>query len=555
MIPIAAAYRQKIMNRPLYKLSAYVYKYGKALSADDVLGTGADFELLEDDFFSSGNTISAESTAFPAGNAVCKACTLTINASPRYAAEDFAGAHLVLKILAHTGSESFTVTGDYYFVQTVTKQNGKIVLECADLMSLADKPYKYDVEFTTSAGYSTTTIYSLFTSVTDQMGLMHPAEPDISPDANGLVNAANLNLTATYSINTHRRFENGEYTCRQVLEFIAMATGSNIIADDGALMLKANPLFYIKTVDGASQYVYYGHELKDNWLNFTDEAEEIKITGVECTTTKDIKGRDITPTTYKSTQFSGKYILDVSDNPFYQDGEGIDNLYGFMSAPVYRKFSGMYMGYPLIQYGDYISAVHLDGTVKSFITDFEWNISGGINIGCNIESGTENASKFTGGAGAAISSNQDLLDSITEDDVTGWSAAATKAEATKDYITEQGVSGKWTYRKWASGAAECWSTFSTDVLYINTAWGSLYYGTWMNLDANKTARAYPFAFIEDPIVETTLYTNEGDGWLASDTSNNYGTLRTHAPAFCVVRPTAGSFILPRISYHVTGKWK
>ena len=134
-------------------------------------------------------------------------------------------------------------------------------------------------------------------------------------------------------------------------------------------------------------------------------------------------------------------------------------------------------------------------------------------------------------------------------------AEANSAGNAADYVVEQGVSGKWSYRKWNSGIGECWSTFSTDVLYIDTAWGSLYYGTWMNLDANKTARAYPFAFIEDPIVETSLYTNEGDGWLASDTSNNYGTLRTHAPAFCVARPTAGSFILPRISYHVTGKWK
>lgn len=134
-------------------------------------------------------------------------------------------------------------------------------------------------------------------------------------------------------------------------------------------------------------------------------------------------------------------------------------------------------------------------------------------------------------------------------------ASIQSSPAAADYVVEQGVSGKWSYRKWNSGAAECWAQFSTDVLYINTAWGTLYYGTWMNLDANKTARAYPFEFIEDPIVETSLYTNEGDGWLASDTSNNYGTLRTHAPAFCVMRPTTGSFILPRISYHVTGRWK
>lgn len=134
-------------------------------------------------------------------------------------------------------------------------------------------------------------------------------------------------------------------------------------------------------------------------------------------------------------------------------------------------------------------------------------------------------------------------------------AKANSAGNAADYVVEQGVSGKWSYRKWNSGIGECWSTFSTDVLYIDTAWGSLYYGTWMNLDANKTARAYPFAFVEDPDVTAALCANSGDGWLAADTSNNTGTHKTHAPAFCVVRPAAGSLILPQISYHVTGRWK
>ena len=124
-----------------------------------------------------------------------------------------------------------------------------------------------------------------------------------------------------------------------------------------------------------------------------------------------------------------------------------------------------------------------------------------------------------------------------------------------DYIVEQGTSGRWTYRKWNSGIGECWGQFSTDNITVSTAWGQVYYGGWMGTTVNKTARKYPFAFIEDPIVETSLYTNEGDGWLAPDTNNNYGTLRTYAPAYCLVRPTSGRFILPRVSYYVVGRWK
>ncbi len=134
-------------------------------------------------------------------------------------------------------------------------------------------------------------------------------------------------------------------------------------------------------------------------------------------------------------------------------------------------------------------------------------------------------------------------------------AEANSADNAADYVVEQGVSGKWSYRKWNSGIGECWGIFSTDNITVSTAWGQVYYGGWMGTTVNKTARKYPFAFIEDPIVETSLYTSEGDGWLAPDTNNNYGTLRTYAPAYCLVRPTSGKFVLPRISYHVTGRWK
>ena len=35
------------------------------------------------------------------------------------------------------------------------------------------------------------------------------------------------------------------------------------------------------------------------------------------------------------------------------------------------------------------------------------------------------------------------------------------AEPSADYIVEQGTSGIWTYRKWNSGVAECWGTYTS----------------------------------------------------------------------------------------------
>ena len=551
---ISTTHKDDIFKRPLYKLSAYVYKYGKKPSANDVLGTGKDFELFEADFSRSGNVIRAESGAFPCGNAVSKTCKLTINSSTRYKAEDFAGAHLVLRTTAYLEEKTWVVTGDYYFVQTVTVESGKIVLECADLMTLADRPYKYDIKYHT-AGVGYATFYDIFASVAKQMGLEAPVLGDVAPDADGDVDLANELMHESYNASTDLRLKNSNYTCRQMLGFIGMLTLSNIIVEAGSLSLRANSLLYYKSVNGQNEYLCKGHDLKDFWLNFTDEAEEIKITGVECTAKTDENGHNITPITYKSEIYSGKYVLDLSENPFFQDGYLLDWLYDYISIPKFKKYSATFMGYPLVEYGDYIHATHRGGDVESFITEYEWNISGSLAVGCNIESAADNSSTYTGGAGAAVTSNQAVLDSITSDKVDTWDAASVKAAAITDYIVEQGTSGpRWNYRKWASGIGECWGVFGDSMVNVNSAWGSVYYGGWMSSDANKAGRKYPFAFVSEPSVTAQYIGGNNDAWIVSDRGNNVNAL-THAPAFSLVRPSAGTIYNPKLSYYVIGRYK
>lgn len=49
-------------------------------------------------------------------------------------------------------------------------------------------------------------------------------------------------------------------------------------------------------------------------------------------------------------------------------------------------------------------------------------------------------------------------------------------DARGDYIVEQGISGIWTYRKWASGIAECWGVYTYSG-NITQQYGTNYYGT------------------------------------------------------------------------------
>lgn len=67
-----------------------------------------------------------------------------------------------------------------------------------------------------------------------------------------------------------------------------------------------------------------------------------------------------------------------------------------------------------------------------------------------------------------------------------------KQDALTDYVTEQGTSGVWTYRKWAGGAAECWCRYSTTVDLTNQMAGVYY--------CNTQGLAYPFVFSARPNV-------------------------------------------------------
>lgn len=141
---------------------------------------------------------------------------------------------------------------------------------------------------------------------------------------------------------------------------------------------------------------------------------------------------------------------------------------------------------------------------------------------------------------------------------TGWRTPAGGGESGGgvDYVTEQGLTGKWRWRKWASGIAEMWATFDSPSLDMTTqTWGTLYTASWMGLEVNKKAREYPFAFIENPVVSATPTVTSGNIWLATNTENDIGTRLTHAPAYQCVRASDATVNSPQISYYVVGKYK
>lgn len=148
-------------------------------------------------------------------------------------------------------------------------------------------------------------------------------------------------------------------------------------------------------------------------------------------------------------------------------------------------------------------------------------------------------------------------------DESGWVYYRTPAELKSDiaanasgadYIESKGTTGVWTWRKWASGIAEMWAVFGAESLAIDEAWGSLYFGTWMQSDVNISAREYPFAFVDTPTVNATYMGGGMDAWLISIFSAS-GDPLTRAPAYALARPNTATIPAPRIAYYVVGKYK
>lgn len=116
-----------------------------------------------------------------------------------------------------------------------------------------------------------------------------------------------------------------------------------------------------------------------------------------------------------------------------------------------------------------------------------------------------------------------------------------------DYVTEQGTSGAWTYRKWNSGVAECWSRQSISKSGAWTSWaGGVYIDSW-----DGTSFNYPSnLFINVPVfiftMESTSYT-----W-----ASPFGTsTAAKTPAIVFMRPGATSSLNATVNLYAKGNWK
>lgn len=109
-----------------------------------------------------------------------------------------------------------------------------------------------------------------------------------------------------------------------------------------------------------------------------------------------------------------------------------------------------------------------------------------------------------------------------------------------DYVVAQGTSGIWTYRKWNSGIAECWTT---STLYTTgTFWANIMGGHGFSVNYNFPSGL----FISDPVTSGNGRTGTGGGFVFCSGS------RTDVSSYVIGNQDDPSLTL---DIFAKGKWK
>jgi hypothetical protein len=120
-------------------------------------------------------------------------------------------------------------------------------------------------------------------------------------------------------------------------------------------------------------------------------------------------------------------------------------------------------------------------------------------------------------------------------------------QPTTDYVVESAPNGIWHYRKWKSGRAECWGTFSLTTEIKNSFDGkNIYHNT-----TAMTAQAYPFKFSGVPSEVATVQSPGNFVWLASTTENT----EENSGIYRLVSPDIYANADYKITIQVEGFWK
>ena len=154
------------------------------------------------------------------------------------------------------------------------------------------------------------------------------------------------------------------------------------------------------------------------------------------------------------------------------------------------------------------------------------------------------ADKTLGLMGAAIGQNVRVKTVDGAGKPTAWEAFAPPV----DTVVEQGTSGIWRYRKWASGISECWGIYTASGSFSNGA------SQWRGLYTSMLSSGVAFPenlFAEKPALQILLDVGNFPGFIYHDS----GTAVAHTGSVAIACPGAFTVVDPKLHFYAVGRWK
>ena len=175
-----------------------------------------------------------------------------------------------------------------------------------------------------------------------------------------------------------------------------------------------------------------------------------------------------------------------------------------------------------------------------FVCKWESQFDSGLTAGAELDMTTDEIAEINTSIGTTGNRLANFLKSM-----------ALKLGLIADYVVEQGTSGIWTYKKWASGEAELRATFVTTTAYaITTAYGNVYR---YNAPFNIAFSGVPFSFVDYDTDSEIFVTIKGDGM---DFSGSARLSSGNALTFFWMNPTSYTAMAgSKIQIIIKGRWK
>lgn len=116
-----------------------------------------------------------------------------------------------------------------------------------------------------------------------------------------------------------------------------------------------------------------------------------------------------------------------------------------------------------------------------------------------------------------------------------------------DYVVEQGASGVWTYRKWASGIVECWGALGCSNIEVSSAWGGVYESQGLRIVLPDGV------FAEAPDYCSITYCGGSDAALSIKIDSEPTASQTQR--FYFTRGSSATIAIAKVQVHAIGRWK